>query len=521
MLEVMIISAAAVAVTAAAVWLWQFLDWAWRRPRKIEAMFRAQGMKGNSYKFLVGDSNDTARMYRKAFSKPIRIVDDIVPRVMPNIHQALHQHGDFCFTWAGPRPRVFIMDPDIARDVLSKRQVYLKPFTANNKTLQMLVTGLAIFEGEQWSKSRSRVNPVFKLNKLWSIVPRIQICGEETMKVLRASVAKGGGSAEVDICPHTAIVTSGVLARLMFNCPYTDEIKETFRRLDELAELASLHAKIWSFPGEKYFPTKTNRRANAIDKYVRGIFTTMINKRLKDRKPEDVESGYKDLLDVFLEELYEGKFSEKERGRLMEEVIAELRIFFFAGFETTSNLLTWSLVLLAHHHECQDRAREEVLQMLGDKKEITSDDVSKLKYITNVVNEALRLYSPGMEISRLVGEDISIKGFKIPKDTLLTFPILMYHRNTKYWGEDAGEFKPDRFSDGMMKATGGENVFFPFGWGPRICIGMNLSLIESKVMLAMLLREFSFDPSPSYVHAPCVAFTVHPQFGAPLLLKKL
>lgn len=138
-----------------------------------------------------------------------------------------------------------------------------------------------------------------------------------------------------------------------------------------------------------------------------------------------------------------------------------------------------------------------------------------------IVNETLRLYPPLMELSRLIEEDSDVNGYTIPKGSLVTFPVVMFHRSTDIWGEDAGKFRPDRFADGALKAANGNAAFMPFGWGPRICIGMNFGQMEAKTFLAMLLREFSFELSPTYTHAPAVAFTVHPQFGAPVVLRKL
>ncbi|KAK6138714.1 hypothetical protein DH2020_027546 [Rehmannia glutinosa] len=246
----------------------------------------------------------------------------------------------------------------------------------------------------------------------------------------------------------------------------------------------------------------------------------MINDRLK--RKGGAPSGNRDLLDVFMEDLYEGKYTnESERQKIIEDAIGECRVFFFAGFETGSNLLTWTMITLSLHQDWQARAREEVFQVLGDKKEITSDDLGKLKLITMIVNEMLRLYPLVMELTRLVDEDTKINGYTIPKDSLLTFPVLMFHRSTEIWGEDAGEFRPDRFAEGVLKAANGEAAFMPWGWGPRICIGMNFAMLEIKTFLAMILREFSIEFSPTYIHAPVVAFTIQPQFGAPVVLRKL
>ncbi|XP_060190315.1 cytochrome P450 CYP72A219-like [Lycium barbarum] len=116
-----------------------------------------------------------------------------------------------------------------------------------------------------------------------------------------------------------------------------------------------------------------------------------------------------------------------------------------------------------------------------------------LPQVTMIFNESLRLYPPVGALDRL-------------------------HHDKEIWGEDAKEFKPERFSEGISKATKGRMTFFPFGAGPRICIGLNFAMIEVKMDLAMILQHFSFELSPSYTHAPQSRITMQPQYGAPLIL---
>ncbi|GFP86069.1 secologanin synthase [Phtheirospermum japonicum] len=501
------------------LWTWQFFNWVWLKPKKIESLFRKQGMKGNSYRFLFGDSKETSSMYEEAYSRPIGFEDDIIPRVMPNIFTSINKYGNYSFSWSGPKPRVFIMDTGVAREVLTKYRLYLKTFKISSHTVRLLVSGIADLEGDDWAKSRAKLNPVFHTDKLKPMVPPIQICTENTLNKWREMTSKEGGSCVVDVFPHLEILTSEVLAQLMFSFKYTEDIKRTFLELSELANLAKLPSKILTLPGEKYLPTQTNRRGKEIDKHVRAVFTSMIHQRLntKERAP----SGNLDLLDVFMDELYDEKVTrESDRQKIIEDAIANCKVFFFAGYETSSNLLTWTLIMLSFHQDWQARAREEVFQVLGNKKEITFDDLDKLKIVTMIVNEMLRLYPPVMELTRLIDEETKINKYTIPKGSLLTFPVLMFHRSKEIWGEDAGEFKPDRFGDGVLKAANGEAAFMPFGWGPRICIGMNFAMLETKTFLAMLLREFNVEFSPTYTHAPIVSFTIQPQFGAPIVLRK-
>ncbi|KAI3755713.1 hypothetical protein L1987_55519 [Smallanthus sonchifolius] len=245
---------------------------------------------------------------------------------------------------------------------------------------------------------------------------------------------------------------------------------------------------------------------------------SIINKRKKTI--EMGEDRNDDLLGILLKSNAK-EIKEDGVGMSMEDVIKECKLFYAAGSETTSNLIVWTMVCLSLDQEWQAKAREEIMQVFGTR-EIHFEGIKHLKIVTMILNEVLRLYPPAIMVIRATHKETQLGDMMIPPGVHISIPIIHVHHDPEIWGEDATQFKPERFTEGVASATKGKGgCFLPFGGGPRVCIGQNFAIIEAKAAIAKILQRFSFEISPSYKHSPFPSFTLPPQFGVHVVLRNI
>ncbi|KAF9604060.1 hypothetical protein IFM89_001935 [Coptis chinensis] len=405
------------------------------------------------------------------------------------------------FFWIGTKPTLIILDPELMKEVLSDKHGRIqKP--PRKPHIKLLSNGLSSLQGEKWVKQRKLISPAFHQEKLKGMTPAfLTSCIELIEKWKKKTYSQG--YCELDAWHDIQDFTADVISRTAFGSNF-EEGKKIFELQKEQSILVMQAVQSVYIPGFRFIPTKENKRRMNLDKEIVVNLRDLI--RRKTLALESGKSSVDDLLGILLQCSRESSQADmnnlKTTGMPIDQVTEECKLFYFAGQETSSNLLTWTMIVLAIHPSWQEKAREEVLQICG-KNMPSYEDLNHLKIVTMILYEVLRLYPPLVQQIRY---------------TCKTTKLLIHH-DREFWGDDAEDFRPERFSEGISKVSKDQKVaFFPFGWGPRICIGQNFAMIEAKMALAMILQHFSFQLSPSYAHAPNTITTLQPQHGAQIIL---
>ncbi|XP_006657629.1 cytochrome P450 709B1-like [Oryza brachyantha] len=510
-----------VAAAAAAVLLasWAFkaavhLVW---RPRAIARRLRAQGVGGPGYRLF--SSGNLAEIRRFCGEGAGLVLDvsshDFLPIVQPHFGKWIPLYGRIFLYWFGAQPNICLADVSMVRQVLSDRTgIYLKNVT-NPHFVRLLGKGLVLTDGDEWKRHRKVVHPAFNMDNLKMMTVTMSACAQSIMSEWEAKLETKGSVIEIELNQQFEELTTDVISHTAFGSSYK-EGKHVFLAQRELQYLAFSTFLTVQIPWFSYLPTKKNLKTRSLDKKVRGMLMNIIKSRLANK---DIDGYGNDLLGHMLEACMP-EHSESQSQLSMDEIIDECKTFFFAGNDTTSRLLTWTMFLLATHPEWQEKLREEVVTECGSEV-LTGDMLNKWKLVNMFLLETLRLYSPVSLVRRRAGTNLELGGIMLPKGTLLTIPIATIHRDTNVWGEDAGEFRPKRFENGVSRAAKHPNALLSFSSGLRSCIGQDFAMLEAKVVIAMILQRFSFTLSPMYIHAPIEVITLRPKYGLPMVLKSL
>ncbi|XP_061345306.1 cytochrome P450 734A1 [Gastrolobium bilobum] len=486
----------------------------WWRPRKIQVHFSKQGIRGPPYRFFIGNVKELVGMMLKASSQPMPFSHNILPRVLSFYHHWKKIYGATFLVWFGPTVRLTVSDPDLIREIFTSKSESYEKNEAPPLVKQLEGDGLLSLKGEKWAHHRRIISPTFHMENLKLLIPVMETSVVEMLEKWSAMSEKG--EVEVEVSEWFQTLTEDVITRTAFGSSYEDG-KAIFRlQAQQMLLAADAFQKVF-IPGYRFFPTRRNIKSWKLDKEIKKSLVKLIERRKENScGNERIEKGPKDLLGLMIQ-----ASNTNASNVTVYDIVEECKSFFFAGKQTTSNLLTWTTILLAMHPHWQVLARDEVLKMCGARDLPTKDHVVKLKTLNMIVNESLRLYPPTIATIRRAKTDADLGGYKIPRGTELLIPILAVHHDQAIWGNDVNEFNPGRFSEGVARAAKHPVAFIPFGLGVRTCIGQNLAVLQTKLALAIILQRFSFRLAPSYQHAPTVLMLLYPQHGAPIIFQHL
>ncbi|XP_047062158.1 cytochrome P450 709B2-like [Lolium rigidum] len=507
----MVVAAAAVASS------WALRRFVWR-PRAMARMFRAQGVRGQEYRFLLGNMVEMKRLMAEAAGLVLDAgCHDYGAMVQPYYRKWMGLYGRTFVSWFGEKPALFMGDVSMVKQVYSDRTGLFPKESWSDNFTRGLGKGMLLIDGDEWKRHRKVINPVFSIDMLKTLAVTVSDCVGPMLLDWEAELEKGNGQVEIEISHHFDEVATDVISHVVFGRSHR-EAKEAYlvqKNLQSLIFSSVFNDLLSHIPGLRNLPTKSNLKMWKLEKEVKSILINIIESRLATK---DITGYGEDMLGVMLETCTPDQVQNPLMS--MEEIMEECKTFYIAGHETTSLLLTWAVFLLSTHQEWQEKLREEVERECG--KEIpTSHVLSKLKLVNMFILETLRLYSPAMIIQRKAGSDLELGGIKVTKDTILTTQINTIHTDKDLWGDDVYEFKPMRFENGVVRAAKHPNAFMAFSIGPRACIGQNFTMIQAKVVLAIILQRFSFSLSPKYVHAPKDLFTLKPRTGMHVVLKTI
>ncbi|KAK2411573.1 cytochrome P450 734A1 [Trifolium repens] len=490
----------------------------WWRPRKIEDYFSKQGIRGPPYRFFIGNVKELVSMMLKASSQPMpNFSHNILPRVLSFYHHWKKIYGGTFLVWFGPTVRLTVSDPDLIREIFTSKSEFYEKNEAPPLVKQLEGDGLLSLKGEKWAHHRRIISPTFHMENLKLLIPVMATSVVEMLEKWSAMSDKGEVEIEVSECFQT--LTEDVITKTAFGSSYQDGKAIFHLQTQQMVLAADAFQKVF-IPGYRFFPTKKNIKSWKLDKQIKKSLVKLIERR-KENENERLlllidEKSPKDLLGLMIQAA-----SNNNNNVTVDDIVEECKSFFFAGKQTTSNLLTWTTILLAMHPHWQVKARDEVIKMCGSRDLPTKDHVVKLKTLNMIVNESLRLYPPTIATIRRAKTDVELGVYKIPRGTELLIPILAVHHDQAIWGNDVNEFNPGRFSEGVARAAKHPVAFIPFGLGVRTCIGQNLAVLQTKLALAIILQRFSFRLAPSYQHAPTVLMLLYPQYGAPIIFNQL
>jgi len=418
----------------------------------------------------------------------------------------MRQHGDVVRLAVGPPGLRFelycVFHPDGVRDVLTgSRESYSKATRGFRQIAETFGWGLLTSEGELWQHQRRLVQPLFTRKQIASYA---ELMAQEAIAVARCwePVARDGGG--VDANAEMVQFALRVVGRGIFG----DDVTKASAVLD--AGFAQLNRHMFRrmtspVASPASWPTPGNRRAARARRAVYAVVDELIAKRAR------TGADGADLLSRLLGAHHPQTGAPMDRQQVRDEAL----IFLLAGHETTSTALTFTLHLLGCHPNEQRFVQDEIDAVL-DGRTPTAADAAALQRTAMAIKEAMRLYPPAFAIGRRAEVEREIGGYVIPARSHVVVSQFATHRHPEFW-EDAEAFEPARFAPDR-EAARHRFAYFPFGGGPRACIGSQFAMLEATIAIAVLLQRFSVHSEHGAVPLDTHGITLRPRGPVPIQL---
>lgn len=407
---------------------------------------------------------------------------------------------------------IWVTGPALVEEVLVRHATKTEKTPQEKRVFEgALGSSVLTADHDDWRWQRRALAPLFRQIDLLKYVPAMTQAAEEMVAHWRKAGSCGGVRAVDDDMTH---ITFDIILATMLKGSQGREAETITGSVDRYLSKApwALTYALLHLP--KWLPHPGSLRMHKASKALQGAVGAIVDRRVAQEAAGETDINNLDLLDRLI------AARDPESGKPMnrQQIINNLTTMLVAGHETTAKALTWTLYLLARAPVWQQRIREEVAAVVGDRP-IAADDIDKLAVTTRVIKESMRLYPPAPVIVRVVKEPFQLGAHRFSIGTQLVMPLYCIHRHKRIWN-DPDRFDPDRFLP-EQEAAMPRTQYMPFGAGPRICIGRSFAMIEAVAVLATLVRNASFDWDGAYEPEPISRITLRPDRGMPLTVQTL
>ncbi|MCB9284816.1 MAG: cytochrome P450 [Lewinellaceae bacterium] len=385
---------------------------------------------------------------------------------------------------------------DVIRHVLQANHRNYKKGPLFRHLSLFLGQGLLTSEGDLWRRQRQLVQPAFYKSQLPGLFGTMT---ETALRFCDGLQARAASGVPLDITREMMQVTADIVLHALFSTTMEKDREEIYQYVMEAQDYSMyMTTHPWMAP-----VMHLNGRRRRIEER-RAYFDEWIYRIIEERRRSA------DRPDDLLTMLVEAQDAESGQGMSNQQLRDEAITLFAAGHETSANALSWTLLLLARHPEVRKKLVAELSSVLGGRPP-SWDDLPRLVYTRQVMEESMRLFPPAHAFGRIAIADDEILGYRIPGGSSVFFSVYALHRNPEFW-PDPERFDPERFAPDREKERP-KLAYMPFGAGPRMCIGNHFAQVEIQLLLALLLQRFEFELVPGQEIVPQPLVTLKPRDG--------